>query len=81
MLPVSTGETPHSVVSASTEVEVLPRKDTVSKFEMECRRIAPQSPLARALMGAVVGDVVIWRRPSGALELEVLEIGPIDPHA
>ena len=27
MLPVSTGETPHSVVSASTEVEVLPRKD------------------------------------------------------
>lgn len=44
-------------------------------------RIAPQSPLARALMGAVVGDVVIWRRPSGALELEVLEIGPIDPHA
>lgn len=44
-------------------------------------RIAPQSPLARALMGAVVGDVVVWRRPSGALELEVLEIGPIDPRA
>lgn len=44
-------------------------------------RIAPQSPLARALIGAEVGDSVLWRRPSGALELEVLEIGPIDPSA
>lgn len=44
-------------------------------------RIAPQSPLARALIGAEVGDSVLWRRPSGALELEVLEIGPIDPPA
>lgn len=42
-------------------------------------RIAPQSPLARALIGAVVGDVVVWRRPNGVVELEVLEIGPIDP--
>lgn len=44
-------------------------------------RIAPQSPLARALIGAEVGDSVLWRRPSGALELEVLEIGPSDPSA
>jgi len=44
-------------------------------------RIAPQSPLARALIGAEVGDVVVWRRPSGALELEVLDIGPLDPQA
>ncbi len=36
--------------------------------------IAPQSPLARALIGAGVGDVVVWRRPAGAVELEVLEI-------
>ena len=44
-------------------------------------RIAPQSPLARALMGAQVGDEVIWRRPSGTLRLEVLAIahpGPAD---
>ena len=44
-------------------------------------RIAPQSPLARALIGAEVGDSVLWRRPSGALELEVLEIGRIPPSA
>lgn len=36
--------------------------------------IAPQSPLARALIGAGVGDVVTWRRPVGALELEIMRI-------
>jgi transcription elongation GreA/GreB family factor len=33
-----------------------------------------QSPLARALMGARVGDTVTWNRPAGATALEVLEI-------
>ena len=37
-------------------------------------RIAPQSPLARALMGAEVGDVVTWKRPSGSVQLEVVAI-------
>jgi len=37
-------------------------------------RIAPHSPLARALLGAVAGDVVIWARPAGAVDLEILEI-------
>ena len=36
--------------------------------------IAPQSPLARALMGARVGEVVQWRRPAGVVELDVLDI-------
>lgn len=44
-------------------------------------RIAPQSPLARALMGAEVGDLVIWRRPAGTVGVEVVDIGPIDPDA
>lgn len=38
------------------------------------RLIAPQSPLARALMGARLGDVVQWRRPAGNVSLEVLGI-------
>lgn len=42
-------------------------------------RIAPNSPLARALLGAQVGDVVTWRRPAGALELEVMRISHADP--
>jgi len=32
------------------------------------------SPLARALQGAQVGDSVLWKRPSGDLELEILSI-------
>jgi transcription elongation GreA/GreB family factor len=37
-------------------------------------RIAPQSPLARALLGAAVGDSVRWTRPSGKLDLEITAI-------
>ena len=44
-------------------------------------RIAPTSPLARALIGAGLGDIVTWRRPSGATELEIVAIVPADPQA
>lgn len=44
-------------------------------------RIAPGSPLARALMGARVGDTVTWRRPSGATDLEIVTITHADPRA
>ena len=37
-------------------------------------RIAPQSPLARALLGGAVGDIVEWKRPAGAVELEIVAI-------
>ena len=42
--------------------------------EAQLGRIAPQSPLARALLGAEPGDLVTWRRPSGGVELEILRI-------
>ena len=42
-------------------------------------RIAPHAPLARALIGAQVGDVVFWRKPSGAVELEIQAISHADP--
>jgi transcription elongation GreA/GreB family factor len=38
------------------------------------RRVSWQSPLAKALMGAKVGDTVTWNRPAGSTTLEVLEI-------
>ncbi|MGL4308993.1 MAG: GreA/GreB family elongation factor [Paracoccaceae bacterium] len=41
-------------------------------------RIAPHSPLARALLGARVGDEVTWRRPAGLLSLEILGISNAD---
>jgi transcription elongation GreA/GreB family factor len=32
------------------------------------------SPLAKALIGAKVGDTVKWRRPAGDLDLEIVDI-------
>ncbi len=37
-------------------------------------RVSYVSPLARALMGAKVGDSVTWRRPAGDLDLEIEKI-------
>jgi transcription elongation GreA/GreB family factor len=33
------------------------------------------SPLSKALLGSREGDLVVWRRPAGDVELEVVEIG------
>jgi transcription elongation factor GreB len=41
-------------------------------------RIAPNSPLARALLGAQVGDLVTWKRPNGPLDLEIRRIAHAD---
>lgn len=37
-------------------------------------RIAPQSPLARALIGAEAGDEVTWRKPSGPVTVTIKAI-------
>ncbi|SHF57104.1 Transcription elongation factor, GreA/GreB family [Loktanella atrilutea] len=37
-------------------------------------RIAPFSPLGKALLGARVGDLVDWTKPGGTVELEVTAI-------
>lgn len=37
-------------------------------------RVSWVSPLARALIGARIGDVVRWRRPAGDMELEIITI-------
>lgn len=37
-------------------------------------RLSWVSPLARALTDAAVGDAVVWKRPAGDLELEILSI-------
>jgi len=71
MQPVTTSEVPQSVVSASAEVEVLARKDTVSKFEMECRRIAPQSPEDKR------HAEVSWVRKDRAMKAFNLPLAPV----
>ena len=37
-------------------------------------KISWASPLAKAMIGARVGDTVIWRRPAGDAEVEIVEI-------
>lgn len=37
-------------------------------------KISWASPLAKAMIGSKVGDVVIWRRPAGDTEVEITEI-------
>ena len=37
-------------------------------------RISWASPLARAMIGAKVGDSVVWRRPAGETEVSIIEI-------
>ncbi len=52
----------------------------VSEDEADARhgKISWVSPLARALRDAEVGDVVVWRRPTGDLALEVIAISQSD---
>ena len=65
-----------TAVTVADETGAESRYEIVGEDEADAAagRIAPQSPLARALIGAGVGDVVVWRRPVGAAELEVLAI-------
>ena len=37
-------------------------------------KISWASPLAKAMMGARVGDTGVWRRPAGATEVEIVDI-------
>ncbi|TXF10424.1 GreA/GreB family elongation factor [Pelomicrobium methylotrophicum] len=37
-------------------------------------RVSWVSPLAKAMLGAKVGDTVTWQRPAGDLELEIVKI-------
>jgi transcription elongation factor GreB len=42
--------------------------------DVNAGRISWASPLARALMGARVGDTVVWRRPAGETEVEIMAV-------
>ncbi|GLS88056.1 transcription elongation factor [Cypionkella aquatica] len=57
------------------------RYEITGEDEADARlnRITPQSPLARALLGAQIGDEVIWRKPSGASPLTIVKIAHADP--
>ncbi|MEM7226698.1 MAG: GreA/GreB family elongation factor [Pseudomonadota bacterium] len=64
-------------VTVADEDDVEFRVRIVSEDEADPAhgKVSWVSPLARALEGAEVGDLVTWPKPSGPVELEVLAIG------
>jgi transcription elongation GreA/GreB family factor len=78
-------DAPPAKVTFGTEVEVEDGDGARAVYritgedEAEPARglVAAVSPLGRALLGAQVGDQVIWRRPNGARTLEVIAIAAI----
>lgn len=66
----------HRVELAGEDGRVL-RFEIVGEDEADAGRgrIAPQAPLARAMLGLAVGDRFDWRRQNGTEEMEVRSIG------
>ncbi|MCB2126883.1 MAG: GreA/GreB family elongation factor [Rhodobacteraceae bacterium] len=84
-IPVDPATQPQGEVAFATCVTVADEEGRETAYEIvgedeadaTRNRIAPQSPLARALLGARVGDWVEWRRPAGTVALEVIAIAPL----
>lgn len=84
-IPVDPAAQPADEVAFGARVTVADEDGAETTYEIvgedeadaALGRIAPQSPLARALIGARTGDSVTWRRPAGAIDLEVIAITPL----
>jgi transcription elongation GreA/GreB family factor len=74
---------PHDEVHFGARVKVEDADGRVQFFQIvgedeadvATGKVSFLSPLAKAMIGARVGDTVKWRRPAGEVELEILEIG------
>ena len=51
-----------------------PSSGTTKPTSAPARSAGPR-PLAKAMIGARVGDTVVWRRPAGETEVEIVDIG------
>ncbi len=79
---VDPSDQPKDEVAFGARVTVIDEEDAETTYEIvgedeadaTAGRIAPQSPLARALTGARVGDAVEWTRPAGTVTLEIIRI-------
>ncbi|MDH3264498.1 MAG: GreA/GreB family elongation factor [Paracoccaceae bacterium] len=81
-IPVDPATQPRHEVAFAARVTVADTEgreasyEIVGEDEADAARglVAPQAPLARALIGARVGEMVEWHKPSGTEELEILAI-------
>lgn len=73
---------PRDEVHFSAEVKILDEDGKTHRFtivgddeaDIAEGKVSWASPLAKAMIGAKVGDTVIWRRPAGDAEVEIAEI-------
>jgi transcription elongation factor GreB len=73
---------PRDEVHFGATVKIVDEDDKSHRFtivgddeaDVAAGRISWASPLARAMMGAKVGDTVKWRRPAGETEVEIAQI-------
>lgn len=79
--PVSPKGQVHFGSSVTAEDEAGVRYDVrlvgEDEADIHAGLISYVSPLAKALMGARIGDEVVWQRPAGPMRLEVLSIDGI----
>jgi transcription elongation GreA/GreB family factor len=79
---VDTAQSPHGQVHFGATV-TLREEDGVQRririvgddeADAAAGDISWASPLARALIGARMGESVVWQRPAGAVEIEILAV-------
>jgi len=81
-IPVDYDQQPKDQVDFGAIVETKDENGTKRKFEIvgedeadpTVGKLSWVSPLALALKDAKTGDTVVWKRPAGDLELEILSI-------
>ena len=79
---VDTAGQPRDEVHFGATVKILDEDGKAHRFtivgddeaDVGAGRVSWASPLAKAMIGAKVGDTVMWRRPAGETEVEIAEI-------
>lgn len=79
---VDPGSQPHDQVHFGASVEIIDahgKHDTFhivgdDEADVAASRISWAAPLAKALLGAKVGETVKWQRPAGATDIEIAAI-------
>jgi transcription elongation factor GreB len=80
--PVDTANQPRDRVHFGAIVRIEDQEGGEQEFslvgddeaDVAAGRISWASPLARAMIGAKIGDTVVWRRPAGEAEVYIVDI-------
>ena len=80
--PVDTANQPREEVHFGAIVKIEDEEGTAQEFaivgddeaDVSAGKISWASPLARAMMGAKIGDTVAWSRPAGDAEVHIVDI-------